>query len=207
MISNTGFVGLAIVPAFVSDTYLGWVVFFSVTNNVVGTYGLGVLVASYFGRGFHAQSRWRLLRDVLTVPSLWAFGLGYGSHRWAFPEVAETVLQRSIWLVIPLALLLMGMRLSQLQGWDSLKRAVVPSLLKVMVLPAVMGSLAIAAQLPQDASLVLVLMSGMPSAFAGLILAEEYDLERELMASSIALSTLGLLITLPLWLAAFGGLA
>ena len=47
-------------------------------------------------------------------------------------------------------------------------------------------------------------MSGMPTAFAGLILAEEYDLDRELTASSVALSTGALLITIPLWLTLFG---
>lgn len=207
MISNTGFVGLAIVPAFVSAPYLGWVVFFSVTNNVLGTYGIGVWLASYFGRGFHAQSRWQQLKDVLTVPSLWAFGLGYSSHRWEFPPLAETALHSSIWVVIPVALLLMGMRLSQLQGWESLKLALVPSLIKILVLPALVGGVAITAGLPHDASLTLVLMSGMPSAFAGLILAEEYELDRELMASSIALTTLGLLFTIPIWLVLFGPIA
>jgi len=47
------------------------------------------------------------------------------------------------------------------------------------------------------------LMSGMPSAFAGLILAEEYELDRDLIASSIALSTGALLMTIPLWLGLF----
>jgi predicted permease len=205
MISNTGFVGLAIVPAFVSAPYLGWVVFYSVTHNVVGTYGIGVFIASWFGRGLQAQSRWQQLKDVVTVPSLWAFLLGYLSHPWQFAPLAETALQRSVWFVIPLALLLMGMRLSQLKGWDSLRLAVVPTLLKVLVLPGIVGAIAIACQLPAEACLVLVLMSGMPSAFAGLILAEEYELDRELTASSIALSTGALLVTIPLWLILFGG--
>jgi hypothetical protein len=201
MISNTGFVGLAIVPAFVSAPYLGWVVFYSVTHNVVGTYGVGVFIASWFGRGFHAQSRWQQLKDVVTVPSLWAFLLGYASNGWSFPALAEITLQRSVWCVIPMALLLMGMRLSQLEGIRSLKLAVVPVLLKVVMLPGLVGAVAIASHLPTEACLVLVLMSGMPSAFAGLILAEEYGLDRELAASSIALSTGALLITLPLWVA------
>jgi malate permease and related proteins len=48
--------------------------------------------------------------------------------------------------------------------------------------------------------LALVMMSGMPCAFAGLILAEEYDLDRDLAASTIALSTIGLLVMIPVWL-------
>ncbi|MBE9158286.1 AEC family transporter [Nodosilinea sp. LEGE 06152] len=203
MLGNTGFVGLAIVPTLVSGPYLGWAVFYSVTQNVVGTYGLGVYLASWFGRGTHAQSRWQQLRDVVTVPSLWAFGSGTVSQRWLWPSPVEDALHQSVWLVIPVALVLMGLRLSRLQGWSSLKLALVPATLKVLVLPAVLGAVALRAGLPRDAVLVLVLMSGMPSAFAGLILAEEYALDPELAAASIALSTGGLLLTIPLWLLIF----
>lgn len=204
MLGNTGFVGLAIVPTLVSGPYLGWAVFYSMTQNVVGTYGLGVFLASWFGRGTHAQSRWQQLRDVVTVPSLWAFGLGSVSQPWGWPPLIENALYRSVWLVIPVALVLMGLRLSQLRGWRSLQPALVPALLKVLVLPAMVGGVALGAGLPRDAVLVLVLMAGMPSAFAGLILAEEYNLDRELAAASIALSTGGLLLTMPLWLLVFG---
>lgn len=204
MLGNTGFVGLAIVPTLVSGPYLGWAVFYSVTQNVVGTYGLGVFIASWFGRGAHAQSRWQQLRDVVTVPSLWAFGLGSVSQVWAWSPPVDVALHQSVWLVIPVALVLMGLRLSQLQGWSSLQPALVPAILKVLVLPAIVGAVTLGAGLPRDAVLVLVLMSGMPSAFAGLILAEEYDLDRELAAASIALSTGGLLLTIPLWLLVFG---
>jgi malate permease and related proteins len=200
MLGNTGFVGLAIVPTLVGGPYLGWAVFYSVTQNVVGTYGLGVYLASWFGRGAHAQSRWQQLRDVVTVPSLWAFGLGSASQAWAWPPLVENGLHQSVWLVIPVALVLMGLRLSQLQGWSSLKPALLPAALKVLVLPTLVGAVALGSGLPRDAVLVLVLMSGMPSAFAGLILAEEYDLDRELVAASIALSTGLLLLTIPLWL-------
>lgn len=56
-----------------------------------------------------------------------------------------------------------------------------------------------------DPRLSLVLMAGMPSAFASLILAEEYNLDRNLASSSIALSTIGLLFVIHLWLSLFGG--
>jgi malate permease and related proteins len=44
-----------------------------------------------------------------------------------------------------------------------------------------------------------VLMSGMPCAFAGLILAEEYHLDGNLVASSIIVSTLIFLAMIPVW--------
>jgi hypothetical protein len=141
---------------------------------------------------------------VLTVPSLWAFGLGALTRSIQLPAAIESGLHQSIWVIIPCALLLMGMRLSQLQGWKSLRSALLPTLLKVGLIPCLVGLAATALRLTNDVRLALVLMSGMPTAFAGLILAEEYELDRELIASSIVLSTVLLLVTIPLWRSIFG---
>jgi len=135
---------------------------------------------------------------VLTVPSLWAFAIGSLTRSVALPELAEQVLHASLWFVIPGAFLLMGMRLSQLHGWKSIQLALLPTLLKMVILPITVGLGTTLLGLSGDARLALVLMSGMPSAFAGLILAEEYELDRELIASSIALTTIALLFTIPL---------
>ncbi|MBI4782038.1 MAG: AEC family transporter [Oscillatoriophycideae cyanobacterium NC_groundwater_1537_Pr4_S-0.65um_50_18] len=200
---NTGFVGLAIAPAFIDSAQASWLVIYSVTQNVVGTYGIGVFLASYYGRSLQ-KSHWLMqIRDVLTVPSLWAFAIGYSTRSIGLPGAIELGIEASVWVVIPAALLLMGMRLSQLHGWASLRLAMVPAFLKVVVSPLMVGLLTSLMGLMGDARLALVLMAGMPSAFAGLILAEEYQLDRELIASSIVLSTGMLLLTLPLWLVLF----
>lgn len=204
VIGNTGFVGLAIAPLFVSDDYLGWIVFYSVTHNVVGSYGIGVFLASYYGRAQNATGRWTQLLDVLTVPSLWAFLAGTLTRSWVFPPVLENAVYGSVAIVIPMALLLMGMRLSQLQGWKSLKFGLVPAALKSMVVPLIVGAIAVLVGLSPEPRLALVIMAGMPTAFAGLILAEEYELDRELITGSIVLSTGLLFVTIPLWLMLFG---
>ncbi len=204
VIGNTGFVGLAIAPLFVSDDYLGWIVFYSVTHNVVGTYGIGVFLASYYGRSQDAANRWTQLRDVLTVPSLWAFLAGTVSRSISFPIAIENGLRGSVAVVIPCALMLMGMRLSQIRGWNSLKLGLIPAALKSMVVPLLVGAVAMVIGLSPEPRLALVIMAGMPTAFAGLILAEEYELDRELITGSIVLSSVLLLVTIPIWLALFG---
>jgi malate permease and related proteins len=75
--------------------------------------------------------------------------------------------------------------------------------LKVLVLPGLVGIGTTLIGLPTDSRLALVLMSGMPTAFAGLILAEEYDLDRELIASSIVMTSVLLLLIIPLWIILF----
>lgn len=201
MLGNTGFVGLAIVPFFVSVADLSWAVLYSVTQNVFGTYGLGVLVSSYYGRQGKGSNKWWMqLKDLLSVPSLWGFALGSLTRSVEFPELAESSLHASIWVVIPSAFILMGIRLSQIQGWQSLKFALVPAILKTIVMPLIVGIGISMLGMTGDRRLGLVLMSAMPCAFAGLILSEEYDLDRNLVASSIIVSTLIFLVMIPVWL-------
>jgi predicted permease len=107
-IGNTGFVGLGLVPALIHPSALGWAVFYSVTHNIIGTYGIGVFLASYYGRS-QQQNHWFVqLRDVLTVPSLWAFAIGSLTRSIALPELAEQVLHASLWFVIPWCISLNG---------------------------------------------------------------------------------------------------
>lgn len=201
MLGNTGFVGLAIVPFFVATADLSWAVLYSVTQNVFGTYGLGVVVSSYYSHQGTATNRWwTQFKDLLSVPSLWGFALGSLSRSIEFPELAESSLQASIWVVIPGAFVLMGIRLSQIQGWQSLKLALIPAILKTIVMPTIVGIAITTIGMSGDRRLGLVLMSAMPCAFAGLILSEEYNLDRNLVASSIIVSTLIFLVMIPVWL-------
>ena len=89
-------------------------------------------------------------------------------------------------------------------SWNSLRLAIVPTLLKMLVVPGLVGIIVTLLGLSAEACLILVLMSGMPTAFANLILAEEYNLNRDLIVSAIALTTVLLLAAIPLWLMLFG---
>ncbi len=200
MLGNTGFVGLGILPTILEPSAFSWAVFFSLTQNIIGTYFIGVLIASHFGEREGSDSGWVLARDILTVPSLWACGLGYLSRGTVFPVNVETFASSSLIFVVPISFLLMGLRLAKINGWKSLRNAVVPVGLKMVVLPAIVGVGTSFLGLTGDVRLGLVLMAGMPSAFASLILAEEYDMNRDLAASSIALSTIFLLFMIPVWL-------
>jgi len=199
LLGNTGFVGLAIAPYLVPPEAYSLVVFYSVTNNIIGTYGVGVFLASYFGRS-NSKGWFSQVRDVLTVPSLWAFVFAYSTHDLKSAPVLESALQGSLWVVIPLALSLMGMRLSQITNWESFRFALIPASLRVLVVPGLVFLGTMACGLSSYETLALVLMSGMPTAFAALILAEEYELDRTSIACSIVVSTLLLLLVIPVWL-------
>lgn len=215
MLGNTGFVGLGLLPSIIEPSAFSWAVFFSLTQNLIGTYFIGVLIASHFGQAEvdpsleqtpedlrQARNRrlFKLLRDILTVPSLWAFGFGFFSRSTVFPVPIETFASSSLIFVVPTSFVLMGLRLAKINGWSSLHSAMLPVGLKMILLPALVGVGTSFLGLTGDVRLGLVLMAGMPSAFASLILAEEYDMNRDLAASSIALSTVVLLGMIPVWL-------
>jgi malate permease and related proteins len=203
MLGNTGFIGLAVVPALVSKTYWSWIVLYGLTHNILGSYGLGTILASHFSSSGRKYEWWKPLRNVLCVPALWAFVIGWLSHDVQFPSILEIGLNTSVLLVVPAAFMLIGMQLSQLQGFQNLERAIAPTILKILVLPGLTGLACTVFGIQGDACLVLMLMSGMPTAFANAILAEEYNLDRTIAASSIFLSTIMLPLTIPLWLAMF----
>lgn len=204
MLGNTGFVGLALTSSIISPENTNWAVIYSVTNNVISTYGIAVFIASYFGRSQSKNNLWVQLRDVITVPSLWAFTLGFLSRNLELSPAIESGLNLAVWIVIAAALVLVGVRLRSLQGWKSLKTALIPSALKIFLVPLLVGIIATHFGLTGETRLILVLMAGTPTALAVLILAEVYELDRELLASNIAMTSIGLLFTLPLWLILFG---
>jgi hypothetical protein len=204
ILGNTGFIGLAIVPAFVSKDYLVWVVLYGVAHNLIGSYGLGVVIASYFGRTQAQKTRWQTTRrDILFGPAFWALILGYATHDVDFPPLLDALLQAIVFLAVPGAFLLVWMQLSKLKSIQNIRGAIVPSAIKMLVLPALAGLAMTWMEFPHEGRLALVLMSGMPSAFANAILAEEYNLSRPVAASSIIISTVSLSLTIPLWLLLF----
>ncbi|NJK47246.1 AEC family transporter [Candidatus Gracilibacteria bacterium] len=200
MLGNTGFIGLAVVPALVSKSYWSWIVLYGLTHNILGSYGLGTILASHFSSSNRKDEWWMALRNVLCVPALWAFVIGWHSQDVQFPIIVENGLNISVLLVVPAAFVLIGMQLSQLQGFQNLDRAIAPTVLKIVVLPGLTGLACTLLGIQGDARLVLTIMSGMPTAFANAILAEEYNLDRTIAASSIFLSTVMLPLTIPLWL-------
>lgn len=200
ILGNTGFVGLTLTQVLTRPENNDSAVLFSVTNNVVGTYGIAVLIASYFGPRTTENHWWIQLRDIATVPSLWTFFIGLNTQFVQLPAVIESGLDQAVWVVIALALLLVGLRLGTIKEYQNLDIAIIASILKVLIIPLLVGLGATYAGIIGEQRLVLVLMSGTPTGLSVLILAEVYDLDRNLLASSIALTFIGLFLALPLWL-------
>lgn len=201
MVGNTGYLGYPVTLALVGPKYFAWALFYDTLGSTLAAYGLGVAIASA-----HSQTRPRsqdILRQTLTNPGLLSFGLGLVARQVEFPQPVEQTLRVIAWIVIALSLLLLGMRLGQLTSWRSLQLASVGLSIKMVIVPLVLGLLLIPLKLPAAAHLVIVMQMGMPPAFATLVLTEAFDLDRELIVTTLALGSIGVLLTLPLWVTLF----
>ena len=101
-----------------------------------------------------------------------------------------------------LALLTMGMRIEQLSGSGSFQLPLRAVLIKMVAVPVLIGALLTASGFAGPERLVLVLQAGMPCAFATLVLAENFNLDREFTVQTLIISNLVLLFTLPIWVIA-----
>jgi malate permease and related proteins len=198
-LGSTGYLGLSIVPVFVSSVYSGWAVLYSITQILFGSFGMGVLLANYYGNS-EKQIVWSIqLQQLLKVPALWAFLVGWCSRGVDFSWAIDAGLKIAILLVIGGAFLLTGIQIQEIKKVNCLNWAIIPTLLKMLVIPGLTGLCLTLFGFTGDARLSMVLMSGMPTANTNLILAEEYNLDRQVTASTIALSTILLPVMVLVW--------
>jgi hypothetical protein len=202
MVGNTGYLGFPVTLTLVGEKYFGWALFYDMLGTTIGAYGLGVLLAARFGQ--EAQNYRQLTLSLLQNPALWSLGFGLGFRQIPLPEGMERILQGLAWSAIALSLILIGMRLSQLNSWSRLRQAGVSLGIKMLLVPFILGLGLLGLGITGAPQLVIVLQMAMPPAFATLVLAEVYDLDRDLTVTALAVGSTGLLLTLPIWLLLFG---
>jgi len=202
MVGNTGYLGYPVALSLLGSENFGWTLFYDLLGSTLGAYGLGIGIAAQFGLGL--QSRWQLVQQLLRNPPLWSFLAGLGFRSVPLPAPLDRSLQGLAWCVIWLALILLGMRLSHLSSWRHLPLALSSLSIKMLVVPLVMGIGLTMAGIQGPPRLALVLQMAMPPAFATLVISEVYGLDKELTVTSLTLGSIGLLVTLPLWLWLFG---
>ena len=201
MVGNTGYLGFPITLTLIGEKYFGWALFYDMLGTTIGAYGLGILLAARFGS--ETASYRQLVQALLQNPALWSLCFGLGFRQIPLPEVVQRSLQGFAWSAIALSLVLIGMRLSQLDSWSNLRQASVSLSIKMLLVPLVLGFSLFQLGITGPPQLVIVLQMAMPPAFATLVIAEVYDLDRELTVTALAVGSTGLLLTLPIWLLLF----
>ena len=202
MVGNTGYLGYPVSLALVGQEYFGWALFYDLLGSTLIMYGLGVAMAARFGMG--ANSKGKIFVAVLKTPALWSLAIGLALRPLPLPNPVEVGLHWFAWMVIALSVLLIGMRLSQLPSWRNVQQASISLGIKMLLVPLIVGYGLRSLGLTGSPLLVIVLQAAMPPAFATLIVAEAYNLDRQLSVTTLALGSAGLFLTLPIWLWLFG---
>jgi len=202
MVGNTGYLGFPVNLTLLGKNYFGWALFYDMLGTLLGAYGLGVVLAARFGRG--EKSHGQLVRSLVINPALWSMGVGLGLRQVPLPGWLEEGIEKFAWSAIALSLVLIGMRLSQLASWRKVKQAGVGLGIKMLLIPLVLGMALSQFGIVGKPQFAIVLQMAMPPAFATLVIAEVYELDRELTVTALAVGSIGLLLTLPIWLLLFG---
>ncbi len=201
IVGNTGYMGYPIVLGLVGEKYFAWALFYDMLGTLFGAYGLGVLLAAKFSN--ENKNNQDLLLDLIKNPALLSFGIGVFSHNYHLPNILESSLQILAWIILTMSLVLIGMRLSEIKTLSNMRFSVITVIIKMLIVPLIIGLILLGLGIHGATHLVLVLQMGMPPAFATLVIAEAFDLDRDLTVTSLALGSFFLLFTLPLWLLLF----
>lgn len=201
MYGNTGYIGLPIILALVGEKYAGWALFYDLLGTLLGVYTLGIFVI--LSLGIAGQEATQLWRSLLVNPALWSLLIGLAMRQVKLPIMAEQSLLTFGWAMIFVSLILIGMSLGQLGSWSGWGQTRISLGIKMLVVPLILGWGLSLWGITGETQLVLVIQMGTPPAIASLVLAEIYDLDRDLTVGTIAIGSSGFLLTLPLWLLLF----
>jgi len=161
---------------------------------------LGVLIAARYGSataGVHSMTR-----ELLRIPALWAAFLAVSVN--LLDLEMHTLLAGVLGMlergVVPLMLISLGLSLEWNRAhWRKLPTVVPVLLLRLMLIPALVALFASAIGLSGELRAAVVMEAAMPSMVIGIVFCDRYDLDVGLYATTVTVTTVLSLVTLPLW--------
>jgi len=132
-------------------------------------------------------------------------GLVWNALGLPLPPIADETLQTLGQAVVPMCLVLIGMSLAYYGARGAARGAVLLSVLKLLVLPAVVLAVGHGVMgLDGLALSVVVMAAALPVGSNALIFSQRYETLEAEATAAIVFSTLGFVLTAPLWLAVLG---
>ncbi len=183
---NGGNFGLSIVSFAFGAEALSYAVLAFVAGTSTA-YTLGVYVSSN-GRA----SVWQSFSNVLRTPSVYALVLAFALKGVGISELPLALSRTSQLLAdaaIPLMLVLLGLQLGGFGKLSRLRLVALGSVLRLLLAPAIAIVIATLLDLGGAARFAFVLQAGMPTAVMTIVLATEFDTDRDLALSIILMTS------------------
>lgn len=196
---NLAYIGLPIVSTTLGPAALGTITIIIAAGIVIHTL-LSILVLSLLKPDGDSIRPLVHMRRTLTNPLLIAIALGllFAAAGWSLPEVLARPIELLARMSLPLILLVLGLSLSFSELRRNLSGATLASVIKLAVMPAV--AWAVMSWFFKSSPLVMetvVLMAAMPTAVATQTFARAFDADSSVSASSVSLTTLLAVVTVP----------
>jgi predicted permease len=139
-----------------------------------------------------------LCQALVRNPALWSLIISLAIAGIQFPPGVDATLKTIATPIVPLSLVMIGLQLSLLPALRRLSQAITCLLIKMLFTPLVVGTVLMFLGIEGKERQTMVLQMGMPPAFATLVIAQAYNLDRDLSVTT--LGSVMLLFTLPIWL-------
>jgi predicted permease len=186
MFVNAGNYGLGVTRlAFGAEAEARAVIYYVSSSILV--YTLGTLIASGFKGGWRGA-----IKHLVTLPQVYALIAVFiiRATAWQVPEPIMEALNLPARATVPVMLLLLGMQLANASVGKYWKIASAGSVLRLGVAPILAVGFATLLNLSGPARQAGILEASMPSAVINTLLANEYEVEPQLVTSTVVLSTL-----------------
>ncbi len=198
-VGNTSFVGLPLIEGLYGREALPTAMLVDQGGSfvLVSTASVG-LAAAYGGRQTSARE---ILAGIVRFPPVIGSALGLLARGWSAPAWLEGITERLAGLVVPLALLSVGMRLrfDRAALVRDREPLAVGLLVKLALAPAAALGFALGIGLDGPARAVTVAQCAMAPMVTAAIVATERGLRAELASTLVAAGAIASLATVPLW--------
>lgn len=199
-LGNTAFMGYPVSLALVGPQYFAWSLFYDLIGSTIAAYSVGIALASRFGSMSSNQQVPNPFISMAKTPALWSLPIGLGMRFIPLPTVVSSSMNAIAWTTVTLSLVMIGMQLSQLKTLRNVKKALTCLSIKMLLTPLVVGTGLMFFGVTGEPRMAMVLQMGMPPAFSTLVIAQAYNLDRDLTVTTLAFGVVLLLFTIPIWL-------
>lgn len=160
---------------------------------------VGILVARHYGTDLHKNNPFA---ELVKVPPLWAAAIGITLNILDVPQTdwISGLLSTMSHGVIPLMLIAIGLGLSWPKQWKEHSRLMLPALvIQLALTPLIVWGLGYGFGIEQPLLTAIVLEAAMPCMVVGIVLCDRFNLDTQLYATTVTVSTMLSIVTLPVW--------
>ncbi len=197
LLSNTSFVGFALITAYFSEKEIGIAIICDqITFAILSTIGIVVAIRSSQD---HQLNPAILVKKVLTFPPIWGFVLALVLPHYIDISPLNLLFDKLASTVGPLALFSVGLQL-KFEGWLSeIKHISFALIYKLMLAPLIVSIIAIIFSLKGIVPKIAIFEAAMPTLVTAGIVADQYNLNPKLSNLIVGVGIALSFVTTGIW--------